>query len=144
LKLEIRPFSGPHDWGWIQQEVGLLRVEDTSGFMGINTEKNETVMACIMDNWLNSCVQLHFICTNTMALRYNFIETCFDFVFNEKGMNSAYAMIAQNNKKSLKIAKHMGFVEKTRLKDAYADGIDFILFEMLRKDCKYLPAREVA
>ena len=144
MNLEIRPFDGPSDWGWIQQHVGLLRVEDTCGFMGIDTEKNETIMACVMDNWLNSCVQLQFICTKTIALRHGFIETCFDFVFNEKGMNGAYALIAENNEPSLKIAKHMGFKEKTRLTDAYADGVDFILFEMLRKDCKYLPTREVA
>ena len=144
MKLEIRPFIGEYDWGWVKQHIGVLRVEDTCGLMGIDSEKNETVTACIMDNWLNRCVQLQFVCTNSMALRHGFIEACFDFVFNEQGMNSAYAMIAENNKASLKVAKHMGFVEKTRLTDAYDDGIDFILFEMLRKDCKYLPVREVA
>ena len=42
MKLEFRSFVGEYDWGWVQQQVPILRIEDTCGLMAIDTEKNET------------------------------------------------------------------------------------------------------
>ena len=144
MKLYMRALHGPTDWGWINQQVGILRVEDTCGIVGIDQDKNETVAACVMDNWTDNSVQCHFIVTNKMALRHGFLQECCDFVFNHMGRQYVYGMVPGDNEKALKLNKHIGFTEKMRLPNAFKDGVDYVVMELKREDCKYIPVLEVA
>lgn len=144
MKLYCRAMHGPTDWGWINQQVEILRVEDTAGIVGIDLNKNETVAACVMDNWTNNSVQCHFMVANKMALRHGFLQECLDYIFNVCDKKYIYGMVPGNNEKAIKLNKHMGFTEKVRLKEAFADGVDYIVMEMKRENCKYLPVQEVA
>lgn len=139
MKIHFRAFDGPSDWGWVRAQVPILRVEDTCGIMAIDVDKNETVGACIMDTWAANSVQAHFMVTTPMLLRHGFIEECFDYLFNERGLKYIYGMVPGDNVRALKINKHMGFTEKTRLGDAWADGIDYVIMELKKENCKYLP-----
>jgi RimJ/RimL family protein N-acetyltransferase len=50
-----------------------------------------------------------------------------------------------DNVKACKLHKHLGFTEIARIKDAYDVGVDQIVFQMLREDCKYIAKlKEVA
>lgn len=144
MNLYIRMFHGPTDWGWVNQQIPILRVEDTTGIVGIDYDKNETVAACVMDNWTHNSVQCHFMCTNPIALRHDFLQTCFGYIFDEMGKKFIYGLVPGDNEKALKLNKHMGFTEKARLEDAFADGVDYVIMELKRENCKYLPVQEVA
>ncbi len=139
MKILFRAFNGPNDWGWVQAQVPILRVQDTCGIMAIDTDKNETVGACIMDTWATNSVQAHFMITSPMLLRHGFIEECADYLFNERGLKYVYGMVPGKNVRALKINKHMGFTEKARLGDAGVDGVDYVLMELKKENCKYLP-----
>ena len=139
MNIEFRAFSGPHDWGWVNQQVGILQVEDTTGIMAIDTDTNTTVGACIMDNWTANSVQAHFMITDPMVLRHGFIEECFDYIFNHAGRRYIYGFVPGNNEKALKLNAHMGFTEILRLPDAFTDGVDYVVMQLRREDCKYLP-----
>jgi hypothetical protein len=139
MKIQFRRFDGPTDWGFIQSQAPILRVEDTTGIMAIDEETNTTVGAAIMDNWTHNSVQMHFIVTNSMVLRHGFMEEIFDFIFNVKKLSYIYGMVRETNEKALKIDAHMGFVEVLRLPDAWAVGEDIIVVELKKENCMYLP-----
>lgn len=144
MKPYFRALYGPFDWGWINQQVGIIQCEDTTGITAIDLDTNETVGACVMDNWTNNSVQAHFMVSTPMILRHGFLEECFDFMFNEKGLKYIYGMVPANNAKALKLNKHMGFTERLRLPEAYADGVDYVVMELTRDNCKYLPIERAA
>lgn len=144
MNLYFRAFHGPSDWGWVNEQVPILQVEDTSGIIAIDLDKNETVGACITDNWTRNSVQCHFMISSPMVLRHGFIEECFDFIFNHCDRRYIYGFVPSDNEKALKLNAHMGFTEILRLPEAFADGVDYVVMECTRANCKYLPKTEAA
>ena len=138
MKLEFRAFHGPSDWGWVNKQVGILRVEDTSGIMAIDSEKDTTVGAAIFDNWTANSVQTHFMVSSPLVLKRGFMQEVYDYVFQHKKMLYMYGLVPGDNEKAIKLNKHMGWTERTRLPEAYAPGIDYILMELKKENCKYL------
>lgn len=140
MKVHYRELHGPTDWGWINLHNPILRVEDTNGIIAIDEEKNETIAAAIFDNWTHNSVQMHMVVTNPMVLRHEFLERIADYVFNAGQKKAIYALVPGDNDKALKLNKHLGMTEIVRLPEAYKDGIDYVVLEMKKENCKYLPA----
>lgn len=143
MKYELRKFNGARDWGWITEHVPMKRVEDTCGF--IMFKKGKHVAAIVFDNFLHNCVSATIIVQDPMALRHGILEQAFEFAFSFAHKEWMYVLVAANNTKSLKLAKHLNFVEKTRMPDAFADGVDMILMSLHRDQCAFVqPKDEVA
>jgi len=139
VKPYVRRLHGPSDWGWINKQVPILQVSDTEGIVMIDLDKNETVAAMVIDNITHNSVQAHFMLSNVSALRHGFVEECCDLIFNEMGKKYIYGLVPGNNEKAIKFNKHVGFTEKTRMEEAFMDGVDYILMELKKENCKYLP-----
>lgn len=137
MNICMRQFIGPLDWGWVQSYVPLLRVQDTCGIMAIDEDKNKTVGAVIVDNILNNSVQATIILDNSMVLRHGFLEECFDWIYEGLGKDYIYCLVAENNTPSNRLCKRLGGLEQMRLKDAFRDGVDFIVYELHKSRCSY-------
>jgi len=143
VKLNIRPLVPSRDWAVIQADLPVLWVEDTMGLVAID-EGGTLVGAALMDNWTHNSVQMHLFIKTPLVLRYGFIEAAFDFVFIEAGVEYIYGMVPGDNTKAVKLNKHMGFTEKIRLENGWAEGCDYIVMELKKENCRYLPVREAA
>jgi hypothetical protein len=98
----------------------------------------------LLDNWTATSVSGHIAVENPMALRKLHTET-FKYVFLELGKLMFLGITPSNNEKAIKLHTHFGFTEVARIKDAYDIGVDQIVFQMLKKDCKYIKdLKEVA
>jgi hypothetical protein len=139
MNIQFRAFVGKHDWGWCQQQVQILRSEDTQGIMAIDIDKNETIGAVIFDNFSPNSVQAHLIITKPMLLRHGFLQEAFDFAFNVCDRKMMIGIVKSDNAEAQKLDKHIGFVEQYRLKDGHADGIDLIYYTLHRDFCRFLP-----
>ena len=126
------------DWAWINAQIAVLRVEDTCGIIAIDDDTGEKLAVCVMDNWTHNSVQCHIAVPKVMVLRHNFLECCCDFIFNEVGLSKMYGQVPSNRPKAVKFNEHMGFTEKFRLEEAHAKGVDYIIMEMTKENCKYL------
>lgn len=138
MNVHFREFIGHLDWGWVNQQVPILRSEDTSGIMAIDEDTNTTIAACIMDNWTDSSVQCHFMVTTPLVIKHGFLETCLDYVFNERNRTAVYGLVPSKNVKARKFNKHMGFTEKCVLEKAYSPDEDYIIMELKKENCNYL------
>ena len=139
MDIVTRELIGERDWQWVNEQVGILQSEDTQGIVAIDTEGDYTkVAACVLDNLTSNSVQAHFMLTTPMVLRHKFLERCFDHVFNKLGKKVMYGLVPSNNVKALRLNAKMGFTEAFRLKEAYADGIDYVGMELTKENCKYL------
>jgi RimJ/RimL family protein N-acetyltransferase len=144
MNVGIRFFNGQTDWGWVCEQVPILRVEDTGGLVAFNEDTSELLGACIWDNWTKNSVQCHFILTNPIVVKHGFIGEITDYIFNHQGKRFIYGLVPADNEKALKINKKFGFTEKTRLTDAWADGVDYVLMELKRENCPYFTKIEAA
>ena len=142
MNVTMRPFNFELDWVWINEALPIQQVEDTSGMVALSD--NKPVGAMVMDNWTKNSVQAHFYLKNSIVLRSGFLEYCFDYVFNECGKKVMYALIPGNNEKAIKVNEHMGATEKCRFEEAFEDGVDYVIMELKRENCKYLVPREEA
>jgi RimJ/RimL family protein N-acetyltransferase len=138
MNIELRQFIGEYDWGWCQAQVGTKRCEDTGGIMAIDSTTDTTVGACLFDNWTNNSVQCHFMITTPMVLKHGFLEACFDFMFNVGNVSRVYGLVPGNNTKAIKFNEHMGFTIKATMEEAYDVGIDYLLMEMKRENCRFI------
>jgi RimJ/RimL family protein N-acetyltransferase len=138
MNIQFRAFVGEYDWGWVQLHQPILRVEDTGGIMAVDLDKQETIGAVIFDNWTENSVCAHMIITKPMLLRHGFLEECFDFAFNVSGRKVMTGLVNSDNIKAQKLDEHIGFKEIARLHDGWKDGVDIIMYEMRKEDCRWL------
>lgn len=134
MRVVYRGFNGAVDWTWVNSYVGIQRVEDTGGIMAVDENTGDTVGACIFDNWTANSVQTHFVLANPLVLRHKFLDTCYEFIFNIMERKYMYGLVPGNNIKAIKLNKHMGWTVKTVLPEAFADGIDYLLMQLTKKD----------
>ena len=137
MNVGFRFMDGTRDWGWICEQVRILRVEDTTGIVAVNSDTGELLAACVMDNWTCSSVQCHLTITDMMAVRHGFIQKITDYVFTEQDKKFMYGLVPSNNEKALKLNKHFGFTEKTRLHGTFGEGLDYVILELNRENCPY-------
>ncbi len=144
MNIIYRQFYGPADWGWCMDQVGIIQCGDTTGIMAINTDTGEPVGACIMDNWTQNSVQCHFMLTTPMVLKHKFLDVCFEYMFNTGNVSKVYGLVPANNTKAVKLNTNMGFTIKSTLEEAYEVGVDYLLMELKREDCRFIEHREAA
>jgi hypothetical protein len=143
MNVGFRFMDGTRDWAWINKQVRLLRVEDTTGIVAVNSDTGELIGACVMDSWTKNAVQCHLTITNMMAVRHGFINRIADYVFTECDRKLIIGLVPARNEKALKLDKHIGFTVKTVFEDVFEDGSDYVIMELKRENCPYwVPNKE--
>lgn len=144
MNVKFRFMDGTRDWGWINNHVGILRCEDTGGLVAVNADTGETIAACVWDNITANSVQCHLVIENALAVRHGFINNIADLIFNGWQKKAIYGLVPANNAKAIKMNKHIGFTIKTRLEDAYAEGVDYLVMELKKENCPYFKNKSAA
>jgi len=138
MNLQVRPFHGPTDWGWVNSILPIMQVEDTSGLIAFDGDTGERFGACILDNWTHNSVQGHFLISAPRVLKYGFLELCADYIFNFMARKVLYAFVPANNEKALKLDARIGFTEVFRMPDGFTDGVDYVVLQLLKENCTVL------
>lgn len=95
----------------------------------------------LLDNWTHTAVNIHIAIQNPMALRGLFHEVG-DYVFNTCQKMMIIGVTESSHKKALRLNEHAGFTEIYRIKDCYAPGVDQVIQQLKKEDCKYLTAEQ--
>ena len=112
--------------------------EDTKGITALDGD-NVPQAVCVFDSWShNSCI-IHIWINNPFVLKHGFAEEVFNFVFSEEsGRTKIIGGIPSDNLRAIKFTNHVGLKETYRIVDGYKIGVDFILFEINKEDCRYI------
>lgn len=131
-----RPLTNRDEWEWASARAECNWCEDTKGVIAY---KNlEIVGAVILDSWSFNSVTIHLAIEDPMTLRHGYPEEVFGYVFNTCGRNIILGATPSDNLKALKFNKHIGFTEVYRVKDGYKVGVDFVIFELRKENCRYI------
>ena len=138
------PLVVQRDWPWVSQTLGVKLCEDTKGIVAVDIGTNAPVAVCVLDSWSHTSVQAHIRVIRKMALRHGFLEEVANYVYGTCGKEIIIGVVPGNNEAALKLDKHIGFVEKHRVKDGFDHGVDYVIMEMRKDDCRYYqPAQEM-
>jgi RimJ/RimL family protein N-acetyltransferase len=133
MNIGFRFLDGMNDWGWINEQTNILRVEDTTGIVAVNSDTGELLAACVMDNWHRNAVNCHFIVKNPVVIRHGFLKKIVEYVFVTRDKRIIIGQVAESNKKAVRLNKHFGFTVKTRFDDVFIDGSGMVIMELTRE-----------
>jgi hypothetical protein len=91
------------------------------------------------NNFLGRSVQVHLGSIKGLQTRpRQLLHAAFDFPFNVLHVDLLIGIINGMNKKMVDVAFKLGFREKTRWENMHDNSGDIIVFEMYKKDCRWL------
>lgn len=119
----------------IMATVGKLPLPYSPSMRGVT---NEEAMV-IYDAWTPNAVQVHIYSPGPKSLfRKDFINEIFKYPFEQCGKDLIYSVTPGNAEGSLAISRALGFRETYRMRNGWAVGIDMVVKEMRREECRYL------
>lgn len=112
-----------------------------SDFTSLSLVKGlETQAVVLYNNWNpGNSIEVHLAAVpGKRWLTRPFLSAAFRYPFLELGVRRMTALIAADNEPSLRWTRHIGFVQEGIAREAWAEGVDIVIFGMLRSECKYL------
>lgn len=127
------------DYHWL---AARARLTPSPNFRAFEVVRNGVVPRRItamagFDGETANALWLSVAADEPIALRH-LIKPVFGFAFRELGKEVILASVLSTNQRSLKIVEAFGFREVYRGKEWVDHGVDLIVFEMRRRDCKWL------
>ena len=108
----------------------------------ISLDKDGAPGAVILfDGWTHNAACMHIAVQKPMQLR-GLMKEAAEYLFNTCKLKMLIGIVESTHTKALKLDMNIGFKELYRIKDCYADGVDQIILQLKKEDCKYLPKEE--
>lgn len=104
-------------------------------------EKRKVLAAVLYDHWCYNSVNAHVYSVSPKGLlNPDFIREIFRYPFDLCGRGVMLA-ITPGDAPSLPVARALGFRETYRIKDGWKVGIDLVVQEMTKNECKWIQAK---
>ncbi len=116
-----------------------LHISFGDDLKGLVAYKDNEIAAVVgLHDWTDTACFAHWVIDKPLVLRHGFFEAVADYVFRQTGRDKIFGKITTQNVRSLRLAKHIGFTELCRMKDGYRKGVDMVLVELTKENCRYL------
>lgn len=100
--------------------------------------RNDGAMV-IYDGWTPNAVQVHVYSIGPRYLfNRNFLREIFRYPFCQCHKGKLFAVTPSDSTASLAVSKALGFREVYRMKDAWNIGVDMIVKEMTKDECRWI------
>jgi len=143
MNIAFRPIDSDADWKWMADRTSILLIPDMTSIMAVDADTGAIQACCVMDSWTENSCQIHFAIDNPFVIRHGYFEEISKFVFDTSGREVMIGTVPASNEKALKLDKRIGFKEVTRLKNAFKQGVDFVVLELRKAHCNF-NAKEVS
>ena len=131
-------------WPEVQNEIKCIPMADTRGVVALESSTGQIVAAGVADTFSHTGCQVHMWIKNPMVLRHGWLEEIFNYIFNTCNRSVIIGLVPGDNAKALKLNKHVGYEEVYRIKDGFNVGVDYVIMEMRREDCRWINLEEAA
>lgn len=130
-------------WSEVQEAVKCIPMADTRGIVAVDDE-GKLLAAGVADTFSHTTCQVHMVIKNPMVLRHGWLEEIFNYVFVTCNRLAIVGMVPGDNDKALKLNKHVGYEEVYRIKEGFNVGVDYVIMEMRREQCRWIPQLQEA
>ena len=127
-----------NDWEWLRSRALTIRCEDTQGIVAYEAKTGKILAMCAIDSFTQNSCSTHMAIDDPTVLRHGFLQELARHIFITCGRSNVIGLVPSTNKRAIRFNKHIGFREIARIPDAIADGIDYVVMQMTRDECKWL------
>ena len=127
----------PSDLLTVRQHMPYSATETTRGIVAYDPDTAETLAVFLIDSWTKTAAQVHQVILKTMVIRHGWFEEIAHFMYGTAVRKKVYATVPDNHAKALSLNEKLGFEQVARLSDAWDEGVDYLVLEMTRENCKY-------
>lgn len=122
----------PSEIAWV---CGKLPLPYSSSMKGVC---NDGAMV-VYDSWTPNAAQVHIYSSGPAhLLNRDFLQEVFTYGFVQCSKGKLFTITPSNAQDSLAVSKALGFREVFRQIDGWDVGIDMVVKEMIRSECRYL------
>lgn len=128
------------DHGQALTFLRTISYSPTSGFKGIVQVNDwlEIAAAVGYDNWTVNSVQMHVWVPRPKELSRKFVQEAFRYPMEFAGKGLVVGLTPSNNAAALHFNRKIGFKEVYRMRDAWDVGVDIVIQEMRKENCRWL------
>ena len=112
--------------GWVADRVGQMSSWGDFYAMGAE-QKGELTAGVVLNNFTPCSATVHLAISKPTKLLSELLDHAFVYAFKTCRLRRLTGLVEAHNAKSLKIIKHLGFVEEGVMREAGTDGQDIIV-----------------
>lgn len=126
----------PSHFGWLKLRT---QCELTDSFRAIEALDERGVVRGMVgySGWTYTSVCMH-VCIEAPGALKALLRAAFEYPFVEGSKRFVIGITPSDNAKALRFNKHIGFREVYRIKDGFADGVDLVVQELRREECRWI------
>jgi RimJ/RimL family protein N-acetyltransferase len=113
-------------WGGVHREGAKC--------IGLQDSRGKLIAGTVFDNYNGASICMHVAIER---ITREFLRVCFDYPFNQLGVNVILGFVPEGNVKAIRFDEHVGFRLHSRIPDGHPTG-DLLLYIMTRNDCRWL------
>lgn len=121
------------DFSWFAQRTGYVLPSNARGVVTGPEGAPRGMVA--FDTWTPNSAHAHVAIDAPGSCRTLLVEA-FRYAFSAVGV--LIGLIREANAKSVRLARHLGFREISRVRDGWQAGEALLVFEMRREECRWL------
>lgn len=137
----FRALYDESEWKWIQERAHTILCGDMCGIVARNTS-GEIQAVAVFDSFTVNACNVHLAIENPMVIKHGFINEIARYAFVVRDRTRLFGLVPSNNRAAIKFDTHIGMKEITRVPNALAEGVDYIIMQMTKEDCRWLPQPE--
>jgi len=121
------------------QFLKAISYSPTGGFRAIGQVTDGIVEAAVgYDHWTPNSVQMHIWIPHPESVSRKFFQEGFRYPFLTCGRGLVIGITPSNNAPALHFNRRVGFTEVYRMRDGWEPGVDFVVQEMRKENCRWL------
>lgn len=121
---------------WLEARTGCVLTRNARAIQAVDgAGRIRGVVA--YDGWTESSAQAHMAVDAPVVWRH-LVRPAFRYPFVETGREVLLGIIPADNARSCALARRFGFREAYRVVGGWAKGVDLVVHEMRRGECRWL------
>jgi len=141
----------PHTFEQVEQALQFMRARGVDispsedlRLIAHSDSRGQIDAVVAYNGWTYRVCSMHVAGDGGRWIDRQMLRVCFDYAFNQGDRVAVYGQVASNNEAALRLDKHLGFREVHRICDAVSNGVDLVILEMRREDCRWLRDRRLS
>lgn len=120
---------------WVNARIPRLPYKVKGTCIGFG-DSRRLLAAVVFHDYTGRSIQCSLAAESPAWCSRRALRESFAYVFETCGCVRFTVMAASDNERSLSLIRRLGFREEGRMRDHYADGVDLVIFGMLKHEAK--------
>lgn len=126
---------------WVGAQIDEVYPEHATA-IGLEQD-GELIAGVVFDLYTGPSISMHVAAVpGKRWMTKDFLWRCFAYPFLQLQCNRITGLVRADNLVAQKFDEHLGFKREGLLRKAAADGTDYVLYGMLREECRWLEIRQ--